>query len=58
MPEVGDDFRSWTIRIRPGIYFADDPAFSKTSFIQAKSLKVGVELEPLLFSKKLLRMDL
>jgi AsmA protein len=32
---------------------ADDPAFSKTSFIQAKSLKVVVELEPLLFSKKL-----
>ncbi|MGZ5214759.1 MAG: ABC transporter substrate-binding protein [Caldimonas sp.] len=27
MPEVGDDFRTWTIRIRPGIYFADDPAF-------------------------------
>ena len=27
MPEIGDDFRTWTIRIRPGIYFADDPAF-------------------------------
>ena len=27
MPEVSDDFRTWTIRIRPGIYFADDPAF-------------------------------
>jgi ABC-type transport system substrate-binding protein len=27
MPEHSDDFRSWTIRIRPGIYFADDPAF-------------------------------
>ena len=27
MPEVADDFRTWTIRIRPGIYFADDPAF-------------------------------
>ena len=32
---------------------ADDPAFSKTPFIQAKSLKVGVELQPLIFSKKL-----
>jgi len=32
---------------------ADDPAFSKTAFIQAKSLKVGVELQPLIFSKKL-----
>jgi ABC-type transport system substrate-binding protein len=27
MPEVGDEFRTWTIRIRPGILFADDPVF-------------------------------
>ena len=27
LPEVSDDFRVWTIRIQPGIYFADDPAF-------------------------------
>ena len=27
MPEAADDFRTWTIRIRPGVYFADDPAF-------------------------------
>ncbi|HKX40752.1 MAG TPA: ABC transporter substrate-binding protein [Burkholderiaceae bacterium] len=27
MPQVSDDFRVWTIKIRPGIYFADDPAF-------------------------------
>ncbi|MFT3954128.1 MAG: ABC transporter substrate-binding protein [Piscinibacter sp.] len=27
MPQVSDDFRTWTIRIKPGIYFADDPAF-------------------------------
>src|SRR3954466_1802399 len=27
MPESADDFRVWTIKIRPGIYFADDPAF-------------------------------
>ncbi len=27
MPEVSDDFRTWTIRIRPGIYFSDDPVF-------------------------------
>jgi len=32
---------------------ADDPSFSKTPFIQAKSLKVRVELQPLLFSKKI-----
>ncbi|WP_418318091.1 ABC transporter substrate-binding protein [Piscinibacter sakaiensis] len=28
MPEVSDDFRSWTVRIKPGIFFADDPVFN------------------------------
>jgi ABC-type transport system substrate-binding protein len=27
MPSVSDDFKTWTVRIRPGIYFADDAAF-------------------------------
>ena len=27
MPEVSADFRVWTIKIKPGIFFADDPAF-------------------------------
>ena len=27
MPEVSADFRTWTFRIRPGIYFMSDPAF-------------------------------
>ena len=27
LPEVSDDFRTFTVRIKPGIYFADDPAF-------------------------------
>ncbi len=27
MPEVSDDFKTYTVKIRPGIYFADDPAF-------------------------------
>jgi ABC-type transport system substrate-binding protein len=27
MPEISADFRIFTFRIRPGIYFADDPAF-------------------------------
>jgi len=35
------------------ISIADDPQFSKGAFIQAKSLKVGVELIPLIFSKTL-----
>ncbi len=35
------------------ISIADDPTFSKSAFVQAKSLKVGVELIPLIFSKSL-----
>lgn len=27
MPEISEDFKTFTIRIKPGIYFADDPAF-------------------------------
>jgi AsmA protein len=35
------------------VAIGDDPAFSKSPFITAKSLKVGVELMPLIFSKQL-----
>ena len=35
------------------ISVADDPTFSRSPFITAKSLKVGVELMPLIFSKQL-----
>lgn len=27
MPEISPDFRVWTIKLKPGIRFADDPAF-------------------------------
>jgi ABC-type transport system substrate-binding protein len=27
MPEIAEEYRSFTIRLRPGIFFADDPAF-------------------------------
>jgi ABC-type transport system substrate-binding protein len=27
MPQASSDFRIWTVKVRPGIYFADDPAF-------------------------------
>ncbi|MBK1615892.1 bicyclomycin resistance protein [Rubrivivax gelatinosus] len=27
MPEVSPDYRVWTVKLQPGIYFADDPAF-------------------------------
>jgi len=35
------------------VSIADDPAFSQAPFVKAKSLKVGVELMPLIFSKSL-----
>ena len=35
------------------ISIADDPAFSQSPFVQAKSLTVGVEMIPLIFSKTL-----
>ncbi len=35
------------------IQIADDPAFSTQPFVKADSLKVGVELKPLIFSKKI-----
>lgn len=34
------------------ISIADDPAFSRTPFVQAKDLNVGVEMMPLIFSRK------
>ena len=27
MPEHSADYRVWTVKIRPGIYFAEDPAY-------------------------------
>ena len=27
MPQVSADFRVWTVKVKPGIYFADDSAF-------------------------------
>src|SRR6266446_8359054 len=35
------------------IAIADDPAFSEQAFVKAKSLDVGVDLMPLIFSKAL-----
>ena len=26
-PEISPDFKVWTVKIRPGVFFADDPAF-------------------------------
>src|SRR5579871_2577956 len=37
---------------------SEDPAFGKPAFLQAKSLHVGVELWPFIFSRKLIVTDL
>ena len=37
LPEVSADYRSWTVRVKPGIHFAADPAF--------KGLKPGERRE-------------
>ena len=43
-PRSSDDFRTWTIRIRPGIYFADDPAFKgKRRELVAAGLRLRVQ---------------
>ena len=28
MPQVSSDYKTWTVKIKPGIFFADDPAFN------------------------------
>ncbi len=30
LPDIADNFKTWTVRIKPGIYFAEDPAFKGT----------------------------
>jgi AsmA protein len=39
--------------VADNIAIADDPAFGSSPFIEAKQLKVGVELQPLIFNKQL-----
>lgn len=36
MPQVSADFRTWTVRIKPGIYFMDDPAFKGSKRLDAQ----------------------
>ncbi len=36
MPEIADNFQTFTFRIKPGIYFADDPAFKGPDGRQVK----------------------
>jgi len=36
MPKVSEDFRTWTVKIKPGIYFMDDPAFEGSRRLDAQ----------------------
>ncbi|MGD1210500.1 MAG: AsmA family protein [Candidatus Acidiferrales bacterium] len=49
---IGLSILSGSVKV-DNIVIADDPAFSHSSFLQAKQLKAGVALIPLIFSKKL-----
>ena len=41
-----------------GLFVADDPKFSHDPFVSAKSLQIGVEFWPFVFSRKLIVTDL
>jgi AsmA protein len=53
--KLGDlSLRIWSGSVSASdISIADDPAFSKQPFLSAKSIKIVVELQPLIFSRKL-----
>ncbi len=36
MPQVSPDYRTWTVKIKPGIYFMDDPAFKGSKRLDAQ----------------------
>ena len=40
-----------------GLFVADDPKFSHDPFVSAKSLEIGVEFWPFVFSRKLIVTD-
>ncbi|MBS0326534.1 MAG: hypothetical protein JSS46_08320 [Proteobacteria bacterium] len=60
MPEISADGKTWTIRIRPGIYFADDPAFKgKRRELTAADYVYAIEriLDPKMRSNSLQMVD-
>lgn len=60
MPEISADGRTWTIRIQPGIYFADDPAFGgKRRELTAADYVYAIEriLDPRMRSNALQMVD-
>ena len=60
LPEVSDDGRTWTIHVRKGIYFADDPAFKgKRRELTAADYVYAIEriLEPRMRSNSLQMVD-
>ncbi len=44
MPVPSDEFKTWTIKVKPGIYFADDPAFKgQRREVTAKDFVYAIE---------------
>ena len=56
LPEISADGKTWTIKIRPGIYFADDPAF-KGEETRAHSRRLHLRLEARTRSENALHLD-
>ncbi|HXW63187.1 MAG TPA: AsmA family protein [Candidatus Acidoferrales bacterium] len=50
--DIGLSLLSGSVTV-DNVAIADDPAFSQSPFLEAKQLKAGVSLMPLIFSKKL-----
>ena len=38
MPEVSEDFRTWTVRVKRGIYFQDDAAFKVSAASSSRKI--------------------
>jgi ABC-type transport system substrate-binding protein len=60
LPEISADGKTWVIRIKPGIYFADDPVFKgKKRELVAADYVYGIKrvLDPKMRSNSLLTVD-
>ena len=47
LPDVSADGKTWTIKVRPGIYFADDPVFKgKQREADGRRFRLRMEADP------------
>ena len=60
MPDISADGRTWTIRVKPGIYFSDDPAFKgRKRELTAADYVYGIKriLDPRMRSNSIILVD-